>query len=76
MIERLIAGQDDPVQLAQLARGRLREKIGELERALTGRIRENHRLLLKLHLEHIDDLNRTFRTLNRQIVDFADMRAE
>jgi hypothetical protein len=34
MLEQLIAGQEDPMQLAQLARGRLREKIDQLERAL------------------------------------------
>jgi transposase len=67
MIESLIAGQDDPVQLAQLARGRLREKISELERALTGRMRESHRVLLKLHLEHIDDLNAKITYLSERV---------
>lgn len=67
MLEHIIAGQDDPVRLAQLARGRLREKIAELERALTGRIRETHRLLLKLHLEHIDDLNGKISQLSAEI---------
>ena len=56
MLAQLIAGQDDPSQLAQLARKRLREKIEELNRALTGHVRNHHRLLLKLHLEHIDEL--------------------
>lgn len=67
MLEQIIAGQDDPVQLAQLARGRLREKIAQLERALTGRIRDSHRLLLKLHLEHIDDLNAKISQLSGEI---------
>ena len=67
MLEQIIAGQDDPAQLAQLARGRLRDKIAELERALTGRIRDSHRLLLKLHLEHIDDLNAKIVQLSAQV---------
>jgi transposase len=67
MIEQMIAGQDDPVQLAQLARGRLRPKIAELERALTGHIRDAHRLLLRLHLEHIDDLNAKIGALDEEI---------
>jgi transposase len=67
MIESLIAGQDDPVQLAQLARGRLREKISDLERALTGRMRASHRVLLRLHLEHIDDLNAKITFLSGEI---------
>ena len=46
MLEQLIAGQNDPMQLAQLARGRLRKKIADLERALTGNMRDGHRILL------------------------------
>ena len=67
MIEQLIAGQDDPALLAQLARGRLRDKISELERALNGQIRATHRTLLKLHLEHIDELNAKINMLNEDI---------
>jgi len=57
MLAAIIAGQDDPAALAQLARARMRNKIADLERALTGHVKDSHRLLLKLHLEHIDDLN-------------------
>lgn len=67
MLAQLIAGQDDPTTLAQLARGRLRQKIDELERALTGYVRPAHRMLLKLHLEHIDDLNAKVTTLSEEI---------
>jgi transposase len=67
MLEQLIAGQDDPSVLAQLARGRLRQKIDELERALRGQMREAHRMLLKLHLEHIDDLNAKITALQDEI---------
>ncbi len=57
MLAAIIAGKDDPAALADLAKGRMRNKIEELEQALTGRIKDSHRLLLRLHLEHIDDLN-------------------
>ena len=67
MLTALIAGQDDPTVLAQLARRRLRSKIPELEQALTGRIRDSHRLLLSLHLEHIDDLNAKLERLELEI---------
>jgi len=67
MIEQLIAGQDDPALLAQLARGRLRDKIAELERALNGQVRATHRILLKMHLEHIDELNAKIHVLNEDI---------
>ena len=67
MIEQLIAGQDDPTELAQLARGRLRKQIAELEKALAGYVRETHRVLLRIHLEHIDDLNAKIMLLNDEI---------
>ena len=67
MLEAIVRGVDDPEALAQLARGRMRRKIDELERALTGHVRANHRLLLRLHLEHIDDLNTKIEALSEEI---------
>lgn len=67
MLEQLIAGVDDPAALAQLARGRLREKIAQLERALRGQVRAVHRTLLKMHLEHIDDLNAKISALSQEV---------
>ena len=54
MLEALIAGQRDPVVLADLARRRLRRKIGDLTEALTGRFSEHHAFLARLHLDLID----------------------
>ncbi len=56
MLEALIAGQTDPEKLADLARGRLREKIPALRLALRGRVTEHHRFLLRMHLDHITHL--------------------
>lgn len=56
MLEAIIAGQEDPQQLAQLARGRLKEKIPQLQRALEGRVREHHRFLLAEYLGEWDGL--------------------
>lgn len=67
MLAAIIAGVEEPEALADLAKGRLRAKIPELERALSGRVRESHRLLLRLHLEHIDDLNSKIESLNEEI---------
>ena len=67
MLEAIIAGNEDPEALAALAKGRLRSKIPDLERALSGRIRTSHRLLLRLHLEHIDDLTNKIEKLNEEI---------
>jgi transposase len=67
MLSAIIAGKDDPQALAQLAKGRLRTKIAELEAALTGRIADHHRLLLRLLLDHIDDLNARLTQLDGEI---------
>ncbi len=67
MLAAIIAGKDDPQALAELAKGRLRAKIPELERALQGCVRDSHRMLLQLHLEHIDDLSSKIERLNEQI---------
>ena len=67
MLEAIIAGNEDPEALAALAKGRLRAKIPDLQRALSGRIRTSHRLLLRLHLEHIDDLTNKVEELNEEI---------
>jgi transposase len=67
MLAAIIAGKDDPKALAEMSKGRLRAKIPELERALEGRVRSSHRMLLQLHLEHIDDLSSKIDRLNEEI---------
>ena len=81
MLAALIAGQDDPAVLAQLAKARLRQKITELEAALTGHLKDSHRRLLSWHLRHIDELNDLLAEveaeIDRQLVPFdeADLLA-
>jgi transposase len=48
MLEALIAGQEDPDVLAEMARGKLRAKLPQLRAALKGRVTEHHRFLLRL----------------------------
>lgn len=48
MIQALLAGKEDPEELAELARGRLRGKIPQLRSALEGRITEHHHFMLDL----------------------------
>lgn len=67
MLEAIIAGVEEPEVLAEMAKGRLRAKIPQLERALEGRVRASHRLLLRLHLEHIDDLTSKIEHLSEEI---------
>ena len=53
-LEAMIAGQGDPQTLAELAPGRLREKMDRLEQALQGRVRDVHRFMLAAALAQID----------------------
>ena len=58
MLLAIIAGESDPERLAELARGTARRKHGELVEALRGRITPHHRMMLKLHLDLVTDLER------------------
>jgi len=54
MLEGLVAGQQDPAALADLAKRRLRSKIPALTEALTGRFTDHHAFLARVHLNLID----------------------
>jgi transposase len=56
MIRAIIAGQEDPELLAELAQKRLRAKLPELRRALHGRARDHHRFQLELLLTQIEQV--------------------
>jgi transposase len=55
--------------MAELARGRMRSKIPVLEQALTGIVRDHHRLLLATQLAHIDFLDEQIEALSHAIVE-------
>jgi len=59
MIAALVEGTTDPVVLADLARGRLRKKLPELQRALQGRFRTHHAFLIQQIFAKIDFLDET-----------------
>jgi len=67
MLEEIVAGQADPAALAELARGRLRNKRAELEQALVGRVSDHHRFLLVTHLTRIDFLEEQIEHFNQRI---------
>ena len=77
MLTALVQGTTDPVVLAELARGRLRKKLPELRRALTGRFRPHHAFLVEQILAKLDYLDETLERLNGEIetrlVPFAPM---
>jgi transposase len=58
MIRALIAGERDPARLAGLARGAMRAKRQELERALDGMFGDHHAEIAQAHLDQIQLLDR------------------
>jgi transposase len=67
MLGKLAEGKATPAEMAQLAKGRLREKIAELEPALEGRMEEHHRYLLQLQLRRLRDLDQDLKELDARI---------
>jgi transposase len=54
MLRLIAGGETDPEKLANVAKGRLRNKLRELARALEGRVEEHHRFLLRQQLRRLD----------------------
>jgi transposase len=67
ILKALVAGTTDGAELAQLARGRLREKLPQLEQALQGQVGPHQRFLLAEQLAHIDFLEAAVERVNAEI---------
>ncbi len=76
MMDQMIAGQRDPKVLAQLARRRMRSKIGQLEEAFVGHFTDHHAFLLTRMLAQIDALSADITAMEvrieEQIAPFAE----
>jgi transposase len=75
MLAALVAGERDPKVLAQLARTRLRAKLGPLVEAFTGFFTDQHAFLLAKMLARVDQLDADLAELDAKIqeliADFA-----
>jgi transposase len=67
MLGALVAGTRDPGLLADLAKGALRRKLAELERALTGRFRDHHAFMVADILAHLDYLEERIAAFSARI---------
>ena len=67
MLAALIAGERDSAALAELAKGRLRNKIPQLTDALRGRFGDRHAFMAGEHLERIDRIQESIERLNQRI---------
>lgn len=69
MLRALIAGSTDVADLAEMAHGRLRNKRDALKEALTGKVQDHHRFLLRELLDHVEYLERTTERLDGEIAE-------
>jgi transposase len=67
MLAALLAGERDPKALAQLARTRLRAKLGQLTEAFSGHFTDHHGFLLATMLGRIDQASADIATLEAKI---------
>ncbi len=73
MLRTIEHGESDPQILAELAKGRLRDKLPALRQALAGRVQPHHRQLLGELLDHITYLEQA---IHRVEVSLAALLAE
>ena len=76
MLRALIDGRDDPEELAELARGRLRAKIPALRLALRGKVTGHHRFLMRLLLDHYEALEALIGRLGERVEEVLALYAE
>lgn len=67
ILDQLVSGVDNAEQLAELARGRLRNKREELVQALTGSVEPHQRFMLATLLRQIDFVNAEIATLDEEV---------
>lgn len=67
MLEAILSGSTEPEVLADLAKGRLRNKLSLLKEALQGRFRPHHRFLLGQILSHLDFLDEAIEEMSKEV---------
>jgi transposase len=71
MLAALIEGQASPAEMAELSKGRLRDKREQLVKALEGQVKAHHRFVLTELLCQIDSLDETIARFDEQIEDYC-----
>jgi transposase len=67
ILDALVAGESDPVLLAELARGRLRAKRDQLAQAVVGRFAPHHAFMITEQLSHLDYLDEAMERISTEI---------
>ena len=72
IIEELIKGKLRTEEMAELSKGRLRQKRGDLKEALVGQVREHHKFMIKVSLKHIRAMEKILLDVERKIQEKMD----
>ena len=76
VLQALVAGETDPDRLLALVHPRVKAAPEKLRAALTGRLTQRHRFLLRLHLRQIDALAAAIAEVDREVErDLGPFRA-
>lgn len=67
IIHHLIKNDMTPQEMSDLAKGRLRKKLTDLEKALEGRFRKHHRLMLRVCIQMVASYDQAISELDREI---------
>lgn len=67
VLQAIVAGQTDPEQLLTGVDHRVKASRAQVLEALRGHIRSHHRFMLKLHLEHINALDRAIASIEQEV---------
>ncbi len=67
IMQALVAGETDINLMADLARGKLRDKLPQLQRALVGRLGSHQRFLLAQQLAHLESLEELIERLDGEV---------
>jgi transposase len=72
VLDALVAGETDPEKLVELTSGRLKAPRQVLVEALRGNVRDQHRFLIRLHLDQIDGLHKAVGELEARVEEHLD----
>ena len=71
MLDAIITGTANAAEMAGLAKGRLREKREQLDKALQGRVKPHHQFVLSEYLCQVDNLDETIARFDAEIEKYC-----
>ncbi len=76
ILEAMLAGEQNPEKLADLAQGRMKEKREQLAQALQGTLTDHHRFLLASQLRQLDFLTLQLREIDQEIAHRLGLQSD